>query len=149
MKLLISVALILLLAACKKEDKRQYSEWFMGNVGYSSNNVVVDEGHARTDLLCKDDNNYWGITFYLGTLASPYPRAGSYQVTNSLIQNPGYAGIGIHSNGKLYNCAVDLDAELTAKLVNGKMEYHLPPTKFKNYSDSTEMVMVSGTFRDP
>ncbi len=142
---LIVITIFILLTGCRKKDSPQYSYWRVNTDSFSSNEVNVDRGKARTDLETKTIDNGFGFTFYLNHL----PTFGTFFITNTIIQHPLYVGMDIHYKGNYFNVAQDLRNKIVAKEVNGKAQYLLLNTWFKNYFNSNDSVLVSGTFNEP
>ncbi|HRP88816.1 MAG TPA: hypothetical protein PKX92_02130 [Edaphocola sp.] len=55
-RIIITTAIIALLASCGKKNKKQYSYWKVNGVEYSSNNVTAIEGYMRpiSRISCQD-----------------------------------------------------------------------------------------------
>ena len=143
--IVFSAFLLATFACCKKSDSPQYSYWYVNTDSFSTNTATVDRGKAETDIQTNSLENGFGFTFYLDYL----PENGTFSITNTIVQYQYYVGIGIHYKNNYYNVLKDLRDSLIATSSNSKAQYILNKTWFKNYSDSTDSILVHGIFNEP
>lgn len=87
-------ALCLCNAACKKEDDRQYSSWYVNEEPFSTNDVKTDIGKAVAYLETTSISNGFSIKFNTGSLNGGLPTSGSFKLDCSQ-QNPQWVCMAI------------------------------------------------------
>lgn len=140
--LLAAVSIICLCNACKKEDKRQYSYWYVNNDSFKSNNVKKDVGKAIAEINCTDEVNRFAIAFYL----SFFPTSGNYPIAKSSSQNPDSVAVGFYYLNNFY--IVHKEGILNV-VSNNKFKCELQPTWFVAYDNANDTVLIKGTFSEP
>lgn len=153
---LLAVAGILILcnAACKKEDNRQYSSWYVNEEPFSTNDVKTDIGKAVAYLNTNSKYsggtapNGFSIIFNTGSLGGGFPTSGQIKLDCSQ-QNPQWACMSILYNEVGY-IPKEIDSNyINASSANSKARYTLKSTWFYNASNALDSVLVRGTFNQP
>jgi len=150
--LAIVCALCLCNNACKKEDNRQYSTWYVNEERFSTNDVKTDMGKAVALIFTNSKYsggtapNGFSITFNTGSLNGGFPTSGSFKLDCSQ-QNPQWACMSILFKDKGY--FPKTNEYLKATLENGKARYSLEPTWFYNELNYQDSILVKGTFNQP
>jgi len=145
---------IFLFESCKKEDKRQYSKWYVNTDSFSTNDVKLDIGKVVSHIFT--NSQYSGgtlpygfsITFNTGSLNGGIPTSGSFKLDCSQ-QNPQWTCMSILYKDIGYLSNENELEYLIASQENGKAYYILEPTWFYNESNPKDSVLVKGTFNEP
>lgn len=152
--LAIVCALCLCNNACKKEDNRQYSTWYVNEERFSTNDVKTDMGKAVALIFTNSKYsggtapNGFSITFNTGSLNGGFPTSGNLKLDCSQ-QNPQWACMTILYN-ELGYVAKEIDSNrIYASSENNKASYILKPTWFYNASNAFDSILVKGTFNQP
>lgn len=141
-KTLFVFAIIASCLSCKKNDKKQYSYWYINTDSFSTNDVRVEAGNARHEMITNNLHNGFQITFNLGA----FPIAGSFKMDCSQM-NPDWVCVNILYNDTGYLANPDSFAKAFSP--NGKGQYIVPNTWFYNSYNSSDSILVHGTFNEP
>ncbi len=145
-RIIITTAIIALLASCGKKNKKQYSYWKVNGVEYSSNNVTAIEGYMRpiSRISCQDK-----IRFSIGFNIGEFPKNGEYPLAYFYTQNPDFAGLGICFDTVCYLVTNNNTAMVRASEINGKAQFKVDSVRMVNPNNPLDSIWVDGTFNEP
>ena len=134
---------LLILTACNKDNKKQYSTWYVNGEMFRTNDVKLTKGKALHIFDAKNYNNGFVIQFNLGY----FPTEGRYLI-DCRQANPEWCCMSINYNGIGYiNPKVTY---LNLSTNNKKFRYTLEPTWFFNsYKMTEDSIWVKGEFNEP
>lgn len=135
----------LLLAACKKEEPKQYSHWKVDGVAYSSNNVIAEEGYHRpiSAIRCRDKIRF-GISFNIGEL----PHYGEFPIQH-YTGDPSVANVWFYFDTVAFRMLENTMPTLKATEQNGKAQYILSQAWFRKSTPPYDTVLIEGIFNEP
>lgn len=136
----------LLLAACQKDEPKQYSHWKVDGVAYSSNDVRFDKGKAVAIISSGDPNNRFILTFYGGG----YPTSDSIRLKRTnLEQDPNVTEFSLFVNNRYYGIDNN-NTFLKADMVKGKAQYVLFPSWYSNFDNGIkDSVLIEAVINEP
>ena len=140
----ILIAALLFLVCCKKKDERQFSYWYVNSDSFLTNDIRVDAGMSRKEMLTNNFREGFQIIFN----GPDFPVSGSYKLDCST-QNPLWTCFGILHNDTGYLANPLQNNHVTAYSNNGKAQYVLVPTWFYNSYRTSDSILVHGTFNEP
>ncbi|HRP88814.1 MAG TPA: hypothetical protein PKX92_02120 [Edaphocola sp.] len=147
-RIIITTAIIALLASCGKKNKKQYSYWKVNGVEYSSNNVDLSIGRFVYVLQETNSNNWFILTFYGGDF--------DFQNTNKILlnrnnpnQTPTKGTLSFYVNNKYYG--IDNDTTiLHISTQNGKARFSLAPRWYSHYENGIkDSVLIEAILNEP
>ncbi|RQO29913.1 hypothetical protein DBR32_15165 [Taibaiella sp. KBW10] len=145
MKNISILILALSFFACRPEKKKQFSNWKVNGVTYSSNNVTATIGRAMVTLTSHDTTRF-DLRFYLGF----FPSSGEWPIISiNPSQDPNFAILGFYIDTIPYGITPRNINKLIASKNNNKVTYTLAPTWFISYNNPNDSVLIEGTFNEP
>ena len=132
---------LILLTACNKDNKKQYSTWYVNGQEFKSNNVKKDIGNSASLINCYDEINRFTIGFII-----PLPTFGTYPLLIGTYAHPDSVNINFYYNNNFYIPYHNGELKIIG---NKKFKAELSPAWFKNYDDPFDTVLISGTFNEP
>lgn len=143
---IIPILLLVLISACDKKSKKQYSNWNVNGENFSTNDVEATIGKAVTALDAKDLKNRFNLVFNIGF---ELPTSGTFDL-NTFAPGQQLCGLGFYFHGKFYYHTPNKVGKLYASEVDGKARYTLPPSWFVYYdSIATDSVLISAELNEP
>ena len=133
---------LILLTACNKDNKKQYSTWYVNGQEFKSNNVKKDIGKAVSVIACRDEINRFTLTFYFSSL----PTSGVFHVIRGKNAHPDSVNFVFYYNNNFYTPYHDGSINI---INHKKFRAELSPTWYKNYDNPLDTVLISGTFNEP
>jgi hypothetical protein len=144
---IITIVFLILVSACGKKNKKQYSDWSMNGEKFSTNEVLATVGKVVTVLESKDKYNGFNITFLVGF---SMPTQGTFQMLYDPSSNDqSIASVAFFVKGIGYIPSQTPISYLKASSNNSKARYSIEPTWFINYNTGADSVLISGTFNEP
>ena len=141
----VFLALAIALSACKKEQHKQFSTWYVNGQEFKTNEVHATRGKA-THILGTDWTGYqkgFSIQFHSGYF--PYNETLLLKCGN--VQNPAWCCVTIHLDGTSYEGQEG--AVIRGVLQNNKASYILDSTWMYSVLDRSDSILVYGTFNEP
>ena len=133
---------LILLTACNKDNKKQYSTWYVNDEMFRTNDVKLTKGKAKHIFNSKDIDNKFDIEFNLGH----FPSDDKYLI-NCSQKNPAWVCVTINYKHVSYDNPKT--TYLQAGMHNKKFRYTLEPAWFYNVSDANDSILVKGEFNEP
>lgn len=138
------VFLLIFTASCKKSENLQYSNWSINNESFSTNDIKVDEGKVRHEIITNNYHIGFQIVFNLGY----FPTSGNFKLDCSL-QDPNWVCFNILYRDTGYLPKPINNNYILASINNSKGSYVLQPTWFYNSYRSNDSIKVQGVFNVP
>jgi hypothetical protein len=138
------IIIIFLFSSCKKTLSPQYSNWTVNGASFSTNDIKVDEGKARHEIVTNNYHNGFQIIFNLGY----FPTNGNFKLDCSL-QDPNWVCFNILFRDTGYLPKVNNSNLINATINNSKGSYVLQPTWFYNSYRTNDSISVQGVFNIP
>jgi hypothetical protein len=137
------LGIVLLIDACKKDEKSQYSYWQVNDDKFSTNDVTRRIGGKESSLRANNASNNFSLSF---AGSGWFPPPDSCPVLCGMaVQN--WACLVFTYNDIMYYSG-RREAWLIASSVDGNASYSLKPTWFYNTS-LADSVLVQGVFNEP
>lgn len=136
----------LLLAACQKNEPKQYSHWKVDGIEYSSNDVRFDKGKAVAVISSRDPNNRFILTFY----GRGYPTRDSIRLKRTNLEQDLYVTeFSFFVNNRYYGIDNN-NTFLKADMVKGKVQYVLSTSWYSNFDNSIkDSVLIEAIINEP
>ncbi|OJU74765.1 MAG: hypothetical protein BGO09_08420 [Bacteroidetes bacterium 47-18] len=134
---------LLILAACNKDNKKQYSTWYVNGEMFRTNDVGITEGKVKHIFNSKDIDN----KFYIELRIDLFSIEGDYLFDCSY-PHPMTCCMVINYKHVSY-INVKSSSYLRGNIYNKKCRYTLNPTWFYNESDANDSILVKGEFNEP
>lgn len=134
--------------ACKKEDNRQYSTWYVNEDTFTTNDVKTDIGKVVANIQTNNISNGFWLWFNTGSLRGGFPTSGSFKLDCSQ-QNPQWVCMGIFFKDTGFLSNENNLKYIAASQKNGKAQYILDTTWFYNSYRPNDSIKVHGIFNQP
>lgn len=138
----LNILFLLLLISCNKDNKKQYSTWYVNGQEFKSNNVQKDIGKIVSGIMGGEQANRFTLAFYF----SPLPTSGTFHVIRGKHAHPDSVNFVFYYNNNFYTPYHDGSINI---INNKKFRAELSPTWYKNYDNPLDTVLISGTFNEP
>lgn len=148
------VLLLLLFVACRKQEARQFSDWYFNTEAISSNNTRINEDKGGSSMYTMDGMNTNSVNrdngFVLSCGLYSLPSSSNYDLYNGPPSyNPALLKLYIYHKGSEYHLSENDSAHVTISVVNGKRRYEIPEAWFINSGNNLDSALVKGTFCEP
>jgi len=150
---------LLLFAACKKSDNRQYTTWhIIGKGDFSSNQVTIHYNTTHPSgsisMTSEQTNPGIGFDFYLSKYGGYYenslPQTGNFILSRTVLNDGNYYIIpSFRYNSAYYELTTSTRKVIIGESFNNKAAYIIDTAWYYDYFNPSDSVQIYGTILEP